>query len=166
MIALKDHLADRLKLSRKWTTDLIADIDESTWFDPPCKGFGHVAWQLGHLGASQIALIHIRCFGKKFTDHAPENYLKLFGRGSEPVGGAANYPAIRDIRAFFERIQQESLQLIGSVDDASLTMATTGDPHPMFQDRSGAMAMAATHETFHAGQIAMIRRLAGKKPLR
>jgi hypothetical protein len=110
--------------------------------------------------------VHIRCFGKKFTDHAPENYLKLFGRGSEPVGGAANYPPIRDIRAFFERMQQESLQLIRSVDEAALTQPTTGDPHPMFSDRAGAMSMAAMHETFHAGQIAMIRRIAGKKPLR
>lgn len=166
MPALKDHLAERLTIARNWTTGLIADIDERTWFDPPSPGVGHVAWQLGHLAVSQIVLVHVRCFDKKNTDHAPENYLKLFGRGSEPVAGASNYPSIPDIRSFFNRLQTESLQLISTLDDASLNSPAYGDPHPLFSTKAGAIGTAAMHETFHAGQIALIRRLQGKKPLR
>ena len=33
-------LKDRLTLARKWTNDLIVDIDESQWFTPPGPGLG------------------------------------------------------------------------------------------------------------------------------
>lgn len=157
-------LKDRLTLARKWTNDLIADIDESQWFFQPGPGLGHVAWQLGHLAASQIVLVHMRCFGRKFEDCAPADYMGTFARGSTPVADPSKYPSIKMIREFFNRTQAEVLDKVSGLSAADLDQAT--EPHPMFTNRGGAIGMAAMHETFHAGQIAMIRRLMGKTFLR
>ncbi|GJQ26048.1 MAG: hypothetical protein HBSAPP02_10800 [Phycisphaerae bacterium] len=159
-------LANRLHLARQWTLSLLGDLPESSWYDCPIPDFGHVAWQVAHLAVSQIGLVHVRCFGKSFTDFAPEPYLKLFGRASRPTNGPAGYPSLGEIKTFFHKTQDSTLQLIRSMDDAMLSRPTAGDPHPMFSDCAGAAAMAGAHETFHGGQIAMIRRMRGLAPLR
>jgi hypothetical protein len=41
-----------------------------------------------------------------------------------------------------------------------------GKPHPHYKDKCGVVAHCNRHEAFHAGQIAMIRRLLGKSFLR
>ena len=40
------------------------------------------------------------------------------------------------------------------------------NPHPLFSTRFGALVFCPEHECLHAGQIALIRRLLGKPPLR
>lgn len=159
-------LLDRVTTARKWTNDLITDVEEAKWFDMPAGGIGHVAWQLGHLAASQVALVHMRCFGKKFTDVAPDSFRKTFGRGSEPVADRTKYPPLGEIRSEFDRIQADVLKLVSGLPDAALDEPAGAEPHPMFTTRCGAVGMVALHETFHAGQIAVLRRLFGKAPLR
>lgn len=162
---LIDHLIDRLQTSRKWTNNLLEDIEPNRWFELPGGGTGHVAWQVGHLAASQIVLIHNRCFEKPMDSCMPEAQRLAFGRGSTPVGDPSKYPPISEIRATFDRIQKEAIEMIRNAGEAELD-APAGDPHPMFTTKAGAIGMAAMHESFHAGQIAMIRRVFGKAPLR
>lgn len=159
-------LVDRLEVARQWTKNLLADVEESLWFKAPAPGIGHVAWQVGHIAASQIALIHVRCFGCEYTRHAPESFRQAFGKGSSPVADPAAYPPIPEIRAAFDRLHRESIDMIKGLSDAELDAKTAGDPHPMFTTKAGAIGTAALHESFHGGQIALIRRLAGKPPLR
>lgn len=161
-----DLLIERLQTARKWTCNLLADIEEARWFDPPAPGAGHVAWQVGHLAASQVVLVHVRCFDRVYTDHLSATLRDAFGRGSKPVADRSAYPPISDIRAIFDRIHREAIDLVSGMSAAELDSATTGDPHPMFSTKGQAIGMAAMHESFHAGQIALIRRLAGKPPLR
>jgi uncharacterized damage-inducible protein DinB len=161
-----DLLLDRLRYARQWTLSLLADIDERDWFNPPRPGLGHVAWQVGHIASSEIVLVHMRCFDRPYADCAPDRYQSLFGRGSKPVSDRTAYPPVAEIRAFFDRVQQEALALVAALPESRLPEPTHGDPHPMFTHKGGAIGMAAMHEAFHAGQIALTRRLAGKAPLR
>lgn len=163
---MNDFLRDRLTVARSWTMSLLEDIDESTWFDMPAPGTNHVAWQIGHLAASQVALIHVRCFGKDYDHCAPAGFREKFGKGSTPLADPSAYPSIADIRAAFDRIQTEALDLIAALSESDLDSPTGGEQHPLFSTKQGAIATAALHETFHAGQIALLRRLAGKPPLR
>lgn len=159
-------LVDRLQVARRWTKDLLADIDEGEWFNMPTAGVGHVAWQVGHLASSQVALIHVRCFGRDYEQCLPRRFREAFGRGSTPVAAAGQYPSIDEIRSAFDRIHAEAIQWVGGLPDADLGGPAGDEPHPFFNTKEGAIATAAMHETFHAGQIAILRRWAGKKPLR
>ena len=69
-----DLLIDRLQTARKWTRDLLADIEDACWFDPPAPGVGHVAWQVGHLAASQVVLVHVRCFNRVYTEQVSASF--------------------------------------------------------------------------------------------
>lgn len=159
-------LINRLQAARGWTKSLMADIEDARWFEAPAPGVGHVAWQVGHLAASQIALIHVRCCGMTFADAAPDGFIKTFGRGSTPVSDANAYPPLDEIRSRFERIHDDVIARVSAMNDGDLDAPAGSEPHPMFKSKAEAIAMAAMHESFHAGQIALMRRLWGKAPLR
>ena len=161
-----DLLIERLVAARRWTTNLLADIEESRWFECPAPGIQHVAWQMGHLAASQAVLIHNRCLNIPVAEVVPESFTKQFGRGSKPVGIAAEYPPLLEIRRMFDGVQEDCLTRIRQMTQSDLELPAYGDPHPMFAKRGEAVGMAAMHEAFHAGQIALTRRLFGKAALR
>lgn len=163
---MQDFLIERLTKARGWTCSLIADIDENQWFEMPAPGVGHVAWQLGHLAVSQIALVHNRCLGKPPETCMDPALRDTFGKGSTPIADASKYPAIPEIKALFDKTQNEVLEIIRSMSDADLDAPAGTEPHPLFDTKAGALGTAAMHETFHAGQIAMSRRIWGKRPLR
>jgi len=163
---LKNLLIERLESARDWTTGLIADIDESLWFKSPAPGVQHVAWQLGHLAASQVVLVHNRCLNIPQTDVISDAFIRQFGRGSKPTDGPAGYPPLTEIRRTFDAVHLDALQKIRSIPEADLNLPAYGDPHPRFKTRAEAVGMAAMHESFHAGQIALTRRLFGKAALR
>ncbi len=59
-------------------------------------------------------------------------------------------------------VQHKSLKAIQEMDDTFLggpALGPGGKPHPLFDDRRGAISHASRHEAFHAGQLALIRRL-------
>ncbi len=165
-MSMIEFLCDRLTVARGWTQDLLEDIDESAWFDMPAPGINHVAWQVGHLAASQVALIHVRCFAKDYDRCAPAGFREKFGKGSSPLADPSAYPGVAEIRAAFDRIQTEAIDLIAAMSESDLNSPAGAEPHPLFSTKQGAIATTALHETFHAGQIALLRRLAGKPPLR
>ena len=159
-------LADRLDAARKWTNNLLADVEAPLWFKCPAAGVGHVAWQVGHLAASQVALVPVRCLGLEPTKYVSDAFRATFGKGSTPVEVHSKYPPLAEIRDTFDRIHSQTLELIRGMAETDLDAPAVGEPHPYFTTKAGAIGIAAMHETFHAGQIALIRRLAGKAPLR
>ena len=112
-------LIDRLQSARWWTLSLLADIEDSEWFNMPDAGVGHFAWQIGHLASSQVALIHIRCCGMNYEDMLTADFRETFGKGSIPTPGPDGYPHLADIRSEFERIHADLIKRISSFSDSS-----------------------------------------------
>jgi len=161
-----DHLIDRLEAASRWTTDLTKDIDEGRWFEAPREDLGHLAWQLGHIAVSRIALVHVRCCDRTVEDCCDPHLMKILGRGSVPVADPAAYPALGVIKELYKDTQEQVVKLVREMSADQLQKETVGPPHPMFSNKAGAISMAAMHECFHCGQIALMRRLWGMAPLR
>ena len=132
----------------------------------PAPGVGHVAWQLGHLAVSQIALVHHRCLGKPVDACIDPALRESLGKGSTPIADPSKYPSIAEIKALFDKTQEQVIATIRNMSDEELDAPAGTEPHPLFSTKGGALGTAAMHEAFHAGQIAMSRRIWGKKPLR
>lgn len=161
-----EHLIDRLEAASRWTQDLTKDIDESRWFEAPRADLGHLAWQLGHIAVSRIALVHVRCCDRTAEDCCDPHLVKIFGRGSAPVADPAAYPVLGVIRELYQSTHDDVIKHVRKLPADALQDSTVGPPHPMFSNKAGAISMAAMHECFHCGQIALMRRLWGMPPLR
>lgn len=161
-------LAEQLQGTRDWTLKLIADLKGDDWFFQPALGLAHPLWLCGHLAVSQHTLVFVRCLNQSIL---VESFSKHFAIGG-PVPSARehSYPSIENVLATMADVHEQTCAAVRHMSDALLAepaFAADGkSPHPHYADKRGAIAHCNRHEAFHAGQIAMIRRLLGKSFLR
>src|SRR5262245_21433365 len=163
MSRLSDAL-DQIALTRRYLLERLDTVPLADWFTIPAGGVSHVAWQVGHLAFAEYRL----CL-ERFRPSTPADeglisaaFLKPFGCDSrhETVTG---YTA-EEIRAVFDRVHARVTEELPSYPDADLDLAPLL-PHPLFTTRIGALRYAPLHEMIHCGQIAMLRRMLGQKPI-
>jgi uncharacterized damage-inducible protein DinB len=99
-----------------------------------------------------------------------ESFTKHFPIGG-PVKSAREYayPALQTVLSTMEEVHRNTLAAVRGMSDALLAepaFGGDGNPHPHYKDKRGVVTHCNRHEAFHAGQIAMIRRLLGKNFLR
>lgn len=160
-------LADQIRRTREWTLKLLADLQGHEWTFQPRTGLQHPLWIAGHLACSQELLLFQRCLKRSVLN---PQFLAHF-----PVGGdiksASEYPwpDLAAIRGEMDHMQQTTEETVASLTDELLAepaFAGDGSRHPHYDTKLGAISHLARHEAFHAGQLAMLRRLLGKRFLR
>jgi hypothetical protein len=163
-----EMLAEQLDRTREWTLKLIADVRGDDWTFQPAAGLAHPLWLVGHLTCSQDLLVIVRCLNRPSTlDSAFKNHFPISG----PVKSARehDYPPVDAVLAIMGDMHARTLDAIRGMSDALLAepaFAGDGSIHPHYRDKRGAVGHCTRHEAFHAGQLAMIRRLLGKSFLR
>ncbi|HYW80371.1 MAG TPA: DinB family protein [Thermoguttaceae bacterium] len=153
--------------TRKYTESLLDGLTPEEWFRMPTEGVTHIAWQVGHISLAEYYLALKRIRGKRPEDGAlvSEELVALFGKGSTPQAESDVYPSPDEIRQMFDGVHRQAVEEIGNLQDAILD-ESTDPPHPMFSTKLGALRFCPQHEMLHAGQIGLLRRLLGNKPLR
>jgi hypothetical protein len=161
------HAIHRIDFARNYTLSLLADVEDQQWFTPAGDGLTHVAWQVGHLASTQYALCMVRIRGAKPEDEQliSDDFRRLFRKGSTPEPGAAGYPPPAEIRDVAARVHARALAELPLLPEEQLDVPFE-NPHPAFGTRYQALIFCPEHEFLHAGQIALLRRLMGKAPLR
>lgn len=160
-------LAEQMEGTREWTAMLLADFAGDDWLFQPKDGLAHALWICGHLASAQNTLIHTRCLGKSVLDDAFNNHFPI----GAPVKSASehDYPPIETVLATMADMQAKTCQAVRNMDETVLDKPASGrngHPHPHYKNVRGAITHCNRHEAFHAGQLALIRRLLGKPFLR
>lgn len=157
----------RVETARGFTKQFLAGLTAEVWFWQPPEFTTHIAWQVAHLSVAQYRLCLERIRGRVAADDAfmPVAYLERFMLGSTPVAGAANNPPIEEIQHVFDVVHQQAIAELSERTDEELDVPLE-QPRPLFKTKLTAVEWCAQHEFVHAGQIAILRRLMGKAPLR
>lgn len=157
---------DGIQFARRYTNRLLDQIDESEWFWMPEPRVTHVAWQVGHLTFAQyrLALDRIRGERPEDSEFVSAEFLKIFGRDSFPDPDPSKYPSPGEIRATFERVHERVLLELPSLPESEW-YAPILKPHSLFNRKIESLQWCSHHETIHAGQIGLLRRLMGKPPM-
>jgi len=165
--SLKLMAGDQIKFARQQAKLLLKDTQPDEWFWQPAEGVTHLAWQVGHLAVAEYSLAIERIEGPQASQPSlvSEEMRRLFGRGSVPLAGAENYPPLDEIIHLFDRVHQRVLDLLPIYADRNLNVPVD-KPHPMCKTKLEALFFCSQHELMHVGQIALLRRLMGKEPLR
>ena len=158
---------DRIDKARRYTLDLVGDIDDDDWFRQPADGTTHVAWQVGHLAMAEYALALMRVRDAQPGDHdiISRDFRRHFSKGTTPDPLPANNPSPEETRHVLQRVHEQVLEEVPQLNEEQL-VEPLAQPHPMFDTKLGALEFCADHEYLHAGQIGLLRRLLGKQPLR
>ena len=156
-----------IEFARNYTNDILRHIHVNDWFHMPHEGVTNIAWQVGHLAMAEYRLLLERIRGVREEDDQllPKVYLEKFGKGSVPSKSPSDYPSSADIVGVFDRVHKQALEELSTLGDEILDQPPEA-PHPLFDTKLGSLHWMANHEMLHAGQIGLLRRLFGEKPLR
>ena len=160
-------LAEQIERTREWTLMIIDDLDGDDWFYQPGPGLHHALWISGHLAGAQDTLVFARCLDRPRLDEA---FKVHFGIGG-PVKSAAehDWPSPRQVRAVMDEMQSATVQAVAAMPGTVLdepAWGAAGAKHPHYDNKRQAISHLVRHEAFHAGQLALLRRLMGKPFLR
>ena len=153
--------------SRDFTKRFLVDLAPEEWFWSPPAYITHIAWQIGHIAVAEYNLCLRRVRGRTTDDVSliSDAFLGAYNIGSQPVAGAAGNQPLEEIQRVFEAVHVQAIAELGEWDDAGLDVPLE-TPHPIFKSKLDAVEWSGPHELVHGGQIAMLRRLMGKPPLR
>lgn len=162
-----EKLAVAVGGSREWTLKLIADVSGDDWTFQPQAGMQHILWICGHLACAEALLVLVRVGG---GDNPDPGFAVHFPVGG-PVKSASEYDfptsaAVMERMAATHEIVLDAIRGMSEQQLDEPCYGKNGKLHPHYTTKRGAIDHCVRHEGFHAGQIAILRRLMGKSFLR
>jgi hypothetical protein len=156
----------QIDFARKYTLARVETVPFSEWFTIPPGGVSHVAWQVGHIAMAEYRLCVERLRPRSPADEAliSDQFLALFSRDSVPNADASVYPSAAEIRAVYDGVHDRVMKELPGYPDEQLDLPNL-KPHPLFKTRYESLRYAPLHEMIHCGQVALLRRMLGQKPL-
>ena len=155
---------DQIDFTRRYLLERL-DTPLSQWFTVPPGGVSHVAWQVGHITIAEYRLCLARLRPRTADDERlmPDAFYKLFVQGST-AGTASEYPPAEEIRRVFDAVHARVMEELPSYPDADLDREPLIE-HDLFNTRIAGLRYHPLHEMIHCGQLCMIRRMLGYKPV-
>jgi hypothetical protein len=167
VLAMRDGVLGQMDFARRYTLELLAQTPESVWKVIPDGATSHIAWQVGHLAVSQYGLMLFRQRGRAEGDLElmPGWLRKMFGRGTVPSTDPDSIPSKNELLDTLERIFIVSMETVPRLSSEQLKEPTEM-PYAMVPIKLGALLFCPLHESIHAGQIGLIRRMHGLESVR
>lgn len=156
-----DQLVRQLNVPYRMLLSLAEDFTEEE-AHARVEGLKPLVWYLAHVITSKSYLVTLYADANERL--APEHHAR-FGRGSsgeDDFAGASKEETLerlkdvhRRARSFLATIAPEDLARTPEIEVR----------HPLFRTLGDAISIAVSHDAYHAGQIAVLRRAMGKDPL-
>lgn len=167
ILAMRDSVIGQMDFGRRYTLGLLEEVPESYWNTIPAGATSHIAWQVGHLAVSQYGLMLFRQRGRAEgdLDLMPGWLRKKFGRGTMPSTEANEIPSKDELLSTLTRIHEAAMTAAPSFTYEQLAEPTEM-PYAVYPIKLGALLFCPLHESIHAGQIGLLRRMHGLESIR
>ncbi len=154
-------VTDQIQAARTYTLNLLAQIPQDFWYEKPQGCPTHIGWQLGHLAMAEFRLGIAYFREPTETDLAvlPDDFIAPFRAGTKP-GNATEYPAPDDLLDRLAKVHAYVLDEIPKI-NPQLLHQPLRIKHRINKTGMDSLMWIARHESLHAGQIGLIRRLHG-----
>lgn len=138
---------------------VLSDLtDEEAGFRTRDGEGNSISFLVGHLVSSRVSLL--KRLGE--TDENP--WVELYGSKARAQEGSA-YPPIAEMAATWKAVAKRFEALLEGLTEEQILAPVAGYPVPDQTER-GALMFMAWHESYHVGQIGMLRKEVGKQAFR
>ncbi len=137
----------------------VGDLENADLMKRP-EGCNHLAWQLGHLIASEAMLLEQLVPGAAMA--LPEGFAEQHGKEATGDDEPTHFHTKDEYLALFEKSQAATFAALDKVTEASLDEAGPEMFQPMFATKGAVWVLICTHSMMHAGQFVPVRRACGK----
>jgi hypothetical protein len=156
-VTKRDNLLWHTAMVQRSIRKLLDDITEDEAFVTIGSSPNHICWLTGHIVST--ATLRLRCLNAD-TD-TPAEWMALFGRGASNSRSRSELPPFAAVRDQLYKLYDQADRVSADCTDDYLDSMI--ETIPNWKDRAANyLAFFLTHDFYHAGQIAMIRRELGR----
>ena len=153
----KDAIQTALTGTQDVLNRYLADLSDADLLVRPAPGANHIAWQLGHLVASEHWQL-TKVPGAKPPD-LPAGFAEAHGKDRTKADGPQGFRTKEEYLALARKMREASLATLEKVPDAALDQPSGIKYAPTV---GAVFLMIGNHPLMHAGQFAVVRRKLGK----
>jgi len=154
-------LREQISSTKEKTDQLIADISTENWLTTPDVLNTNLNWQIGHIILANylhgIASISGSSAELKEKINV-SNYIKFYGLKSIPSAFQKEKPTAEELLEIYEFTLTLVFKNIDLMTEAELD-EQTAIPNPAVKTKYEALKWLSHHQSWHNGQIAMLRRV-------
>jgi hypothetical protein len=140
----------------------LADMTETELLARPVPGANHVAWQLGHLIASEAYLV--AQVYPAYANPLPAGFADKFTKDTAQLDTSEAFLKKEEYFRVGKEVRAATLGALEKISEADLDKPATKVP-PLAKTVADVFLLVAGHWLMHAGQWAVIRRKLGRPPL-
>jgi uncharacterized damage-inducible protein DinB len=154
----KDAIRQSLATSRQVFTLLLEDLSDADLLVRPVSGANHVAWQIGHIIASEHRML--TALVPDLAPTLPDGFLDRHSsaRAAEDTG----FLTKAEYLAQYRRVREATLAAVDRFPEADLDKPNHGPTAPIAPTLGALFLLVGNHGLLHAGQFSVVRRKLGK----
>ena len=156
---VKDLLRHNGAFTNGITKKYLDDVTDAEMFVRAVPGSNHLAWQLGHLVASERSLLE--AIGADVPD-LPDGFAEKHGKDNTDSDDPKDFLTKAEYFGLMEQMHKAAEAAIDKTDEAGLDVPTPEKMQSFFPNVGAVLLMMGGHEMMHTGQFAAIRRQLGK----
>ncbi len=159
---MKINILKEQVISTKEKTDkLISDISTEMWFDTPEILNTNLNWQIGHIILANYlhGIASISGANKELNEkiNVPY-YIKYYGPKSNPTDFKNEKPCQKELLEIYEFTLSLVLNNLNELTEVELK-GNTEIPNPVVKTKYEALKWLSHHQSWHNGQIAILKRV-------
>ena len=156
----QDAIRATLNTSSMVLSRYLEDLSDADLMLRPGPGCNHIAWQLGHLIASENQLLEAVAPGSGIK--LPEGFAEKHSKAQKDDDDPSHFYKKQEYMDLFEKVHAATLATIAKMSDADLDKPAPEQFRKMFPTAGHVVVLIATHGLMHAGQFVPVRRKLGK----
>jgi len=157
---VKDSIRSSLRISEVLSQRYLDDISAEEMFVQPVPEANHIAWQLGHLIASERHLVEAAAPGS--MPALPEGFAERHRRDATPSTNPADYLTKDEYIELARQIRVATLEALDRMNDEDFDKPVTARVPPFVNCAGDCFATIGPHWSLHAGQWVVLRRKLGR----
>jgi hypothetical protein len=146
------------------TTQYLSDLSDADLLVRPVPGANHIAWQLGHLIASEVNLVRSQLPDATYPE-LPAGFAEQHKQEMATQESTKGFLTKQKYLDLFNRVREATKSVVGKLSDADLDRPSTGNMAQFAPTLGAFLLLVANHSMMHSGQFSVVRRKLGKPVL-
>lgn len=159
-----DVIKNSLASTQQMVGMFLADLSDQDILVRSVPAANAIAWQLGHLIASEQAILAGNLPGAEYPP-LPESLKAQSSGKSSGVVPPGGYLRKADYLEWFNKVRAATLANVDRISEADLDRPVSGEIAAFAPTLGAALILVANHTMMHAGQFTVVRRALNKPVL-
>jgi uncharacterized damage-inducible protein DinB len=156
----KEAIRIALTSTQNMVPRFLNDLSDADILVRPVPNANHIAWQLGHVIASECRLGQ-RLPGATYPE-LPAGFAEQHTKQMAGMDPPKNFGTKAQYLDLFNKVRQATLANLDRLSEADLDKPTTGEIAKMASTVGAILLLTSNHVMMHAGQFTVVRRKLGK----